>query len=167
MKALSPVTFRASPPSEDAAIAQHFYAMWRDLGISADGIQPEWLAISLDFIATARETLNYQAFVATADGTIVGSASGQRFSGLYPLILSASQRQYGYIWGVYVEPAYRKQGIATRLMQLIVEHLTGLGCTKVVLNAAPQARSFYTSLGFSDSNLMELDLTVNLIRENH
>ncbi|MGG6239512.1 GNAT family N-acetyltransferase [Nodosilinea sp. AN01ver1] len=159
MEALESVTFRASKASENGAIAQHFYAMWRDLGVPADGIQPDWQDIALEFVVTARQTLDYQAFVAEVDGTIIGSAGGQRFSGLYPPILSTAQRQYGYIWGVYVEPAYRQQGVATRLTQLVVKHLTNLGCTKVVLNAAPQARSLYTSLGFCESNLMELDLT--------
>lgn len=166
MQALAPITFRASQPSEDAAIAQHFYAMWRDLGVPADGMQPNWRAVALEFIATARQTLDYQAFVAEVDGAIIGSAGGQRFSGLYPLILSTTQRQYGYIWGVYVEPTYRQQGIATQLTQLVVEHLNAIGCTKVVLNAAPQARSLYNRLGFCDSNLMELDLAVALPGEN-
>jgi ribosomal protein S18 acetylase RimI-like enzyme len=166
MEALASVTFRASTVSEDGAIAQHFYAMWRDLGVPADGIQPDWKDIALEFIATARQTLAYQAFVAEVDGVIIGSAGGQRFSGLYPLILLPAQRQYGYIWGVYVEPAYRQQGVATRLTQLVVEHLTNLGCTKVVLNAAPQARSLYNRLGFGDSNLMELELPIASTGEN-
>ncbi|MBE9157345.1 GNAT family N-acetyltransferase [Nodosilinea sp. LEGE 06152] len=166
MEAIASITFRASTPSEDATIAQHFYTMWRDLGVSADSIQPSWQDIALEFIATARQTLDYQAFVAEVDGAIIGSAGGQRFSGLYPLILSPAQRQYGYIWGVYVEPAYRQQGIATRLTQLVVEHLANLGCTKVVLNAAPKARSLYASLGFCDSNLMELNLPIASTEEN-
>nr|WP_026072461.1 GNAT family N-acetyltransferase [Nodosilinea nodulosa] len=161
MAALSSITFRASPPAEDAVIAQHFYAMWRDLGIPPDSIQPNWRDIALEFITTARQTLDYQAFVAEVEGAIVGSAGGQRYGGLYPLILSPQNRQYGYIWGVYVEPAYRKQGIATRLTQLVVEHLKNVGCTRAVLNAAPQARSLYAALGFCPGNLMELDLTVD------
>lgn len=166
MEALASVTFRASTASEDAAIAQHFYAMWRDLGVSADGIQPGWRDMALEFIATARQTLDYQAFVAEVNGAIIASAGGQRFSGLYPLILSPAQRQYGYIWGVYVEPAYRHQGVATRLTQLVVDHLKAIGCTKVVLNAAPKARSLYASLGFCDSNLMELELPVSALGED-
>jgi GNAT superfamily N-acetyltransferase len=139
-------------------VAQHFYAMWRDLGIPGDDMQPNWLAIALEFVTTARQTLDYQAFVAEVEEAIIGSAGGQRFSGLYPPILSPQHRQYGYIWGVYVEPAYRRQGIATQLTQLVVNHLKVIGCTKAVLNAAPQARSLYETLGFCQSNLMELDL---------
>ncbi|MBD1874585.1 GNAT family N-acetyltransferase [Nodosilinea sp. FACHB-131] len=154
----SPVTIRASNTTEDAVVAEHFYRMWRDLGVSENNIQPNWLDISLDFVQTARHNLDYQAFVAIAEDAIVGSVSGQRFAGLYPPILSPTHRQYGYVWGVYVEPAYRNQGVATRLTRLMVDYLRGIGCTKVVLNAAPKARSLYQKLGFDESNLMELNL---------
>jgi len=152
------VNFRAATPQEDGAIAQHFYHLWRDLGLTDGMIQPQWPTLCTEFIAYARQHLHYQAFVAEVAGGIVGSAGGQRFDGLYPWIFSPSDRQYGYLWGVYVEPEYRHRGIATRLTQLVVEYLRGIGCTKVVLNAAPNARALYQRLGFGDSNLMELDL---------
>ncbi|WP_008313135.1 GNAT family N-acetyltransferase [Leptolyngbya sp. PCC 6406] len=152
----SPI-FRVAAPQDDPVIAQHFYRMWRDLGMADGMIQPHWQAICLDFIDHARGHLQYQAFVAEVAGAIIGSAGGQRFDGLYPWIIAYSDRQYGYLWGVYVEPDYRHRGIATRLTQLVVEHLQGIGCTKVVLNAAPKARPLYQRLGFGDSNLMELN----------
>jgi hypothetical protein len=95
MEALAAITFRPSALSEDAVIARLFYALWRDLGIPGDDIQPNWLAIALEFVATARQTLDYQAFVAEVEGAIIGSAGGQRFSGLYPPILLPQNRQYG------------------------------------------------------------------------
>jgi ribosomal protein S18 acetylase RimI-like enzyme len=153
------VAFRAITAAEDPVIAQHFYRLWLDLGVPAASIQSDWLTLSLEFIAMARCNLQYQAFVAEVDGAIVGSASGQLFAGLYPQILATHHRQYGYIWGVYVEPAYRKQGIATQLTQLMVDHLKALGCTRAILNAAPNARSMYQKIGFCESNLMELDLS--------
>lgn len=159
METPSNVNFRAATPQEDGAITEHFYRMWRDLGITDAVILPQWLTLCTKFIAQARQHLHYQAFVAEVEGAIVGSAGGQRFDGLYPWVFSYSDRQYGYIWGVYVEPEYRHRGIATRLTQLTVEHLRGIGCTKLVLNAAPNARPLYQRLGFGDSNLMELDLT--------
>ena len=152
------VNIRAATPQEDRIIAEHFYRMWRDLGIDDAVILPQWPTRCTEFIAHARQHLHYQAFVAEVAGAIVGSAGGQCFAGLYPWIIDPTHRQYGYIWGVYVEPQYRHRGIATRLTQMVVEHLRGIGCTKVVLNAAPKARPLYQRLGFSNSNLMELDL---------
>lgn len=152
------VTLRAVTPADDELIAQHFYAMWQDLGVPAEDLRPDWLPTCLRFVEQARQDLGYQAFVAEVNGAVVGSAGGQRFDGLYPAVLMPHQRQYGYIWGVYVEPPHRRQGIATALTKQMVAYLQDLGCTKVVLNAAPGARSLYKSLGFSDSNLMELEL---------
>lgn len=90
---------RPSTPEEDSLIAKHFYQMWLDLDVPETAIEPDWLNIMLKYIEQARQTLHYQAFVADINGQIVGSAGCQRFAGLYPLILKAEYRQYGYIWG--------------------------------------------------------------------
>ncbi len=149
---------RAVTPAEDTVIAHHFYQMWLDNQISADAIVPDWLEITLEFINQARQTLSYQAFVAEVEGQVVGSASCQRRAGLYPNVMKAAERCDGYIWGVYVEPAYRHQGIATQLTQQAIVHLRAIGCTHAVLNASPSGKSVYSHLGFVDGNLMRLDL---------
>lgn len=69
--------------------------MWRDLGVDENHLQPDWLTPGLEFIDQARRSLNYRAFVAEAEGNIVGSVSGQRFAGLYPWIMSPHHRQFG------------------------------------------------------------------------
>ncbi|MBE9050223.1 GNAT family N-acetyltransferase [Nostocales cyanobacterium LEGE 11386] len=152
------ITIREAIPQEDSLIAQHFYQMWRDIGISDEAINPNWLDITLQFTKQARQELFYQAFVAEIDNVIVGSVSCQLFSGLYPNVFTAEYRKYGYIWGVYVEPAYRRQGIAKKLTQSAVAHLKAIGCTRVVLNASPSGKPVYSNLGFLDSNAMQLDL---------
>ena len=149
---------RAATPAEDALIAQHFYQMWLDNQVAETAISPDWLEITLQFIRQARETLGYQAFVAEVEGRVVGSAGGQRFAGLYPNIMNVTDRCDGYIWGVYVEPAYRHQGIATQLTQQVMAHLKAIGCTHAVLNASPSGKPIYSQLGFVESNLMRLDL---------
>ncbi len=158
MEAVSTIQFRAAHPKDDALIARHFYQLWQDNQVSEQDIDPNWHPIILEFIAQARQTASYQAFVAEVEGQIIGSASCQLFAGLYPLILAASYRKYGYIWGVYVESAYRRQGLATTLTKLAVEHLKYLGCTRAILHASPAGKSVYTQLGFTASNEMRLDL---------
>lgn len=158
MAAASIVQFRSAYPEEDALIARHFYQLWRDNDVSEQDIDPNWQILTLDFIAQARQGLGYQAFVAEVDGRIVGSAGCQLFAGLYPLILAASHRKYGYIWGVYVESAYRGQGFATTLTKMAIEHLKRLGCTRAILHASLSGKPVYTRLGFTESNEMRLDL---------
>lgn len=150
---------REATPEEDSLIAAHFYQMWLDLDMPAAAIEPDWHPITLQYIEQARQTLHYQAFVAEIEGQIVGSASGQRFAGLYPLILKTEYRNYGYIWGVYVELAHRKQGIATRLTQRTIDYLKTIGCTHALLNASPFGKPVYDRLGFTSTNAMQLNLT--------
>jgi GNAT superfamily N-acetyltransferase len=143
---------------EYAAIAEHFYKMWLDNHIPAESIQSNWLEITLRFIDRARSELQYQAFVAEIEGEIVGSASCQLFAGLYPDIIADRSRKYGYIWGIYVEPNYRKQGIAKKLTAKTIKYLKAIGCTRAILNASPSGKPVYSNLGFSESNEMRLDL---------
>jgi ribosomal protein S18 acetylase RimI-like enzyme len=152
------IQIRAETPQEDALIGEHFYQMWLDIGISPEAITADWLDTVLHFIDHARRELEYQAFVAEIDGFIVGSVGCQRFAGLYPNIMKARERCDGYIWGVYVQPAYRRQGIATQLTKKAMNHLKTIGCTHAVLNASPDGEPVYSQLGFINSNLMRLDL---------
>lgn len=132
--------------------------MWRDNDVPTHSIQSDWLDITLQFIERARRELCYKAFIAEVDGTVVGSASCQLFAGLYPLALTEQYRKYGYVWGVYVEPAHRGQGLAKKLTLQAIDHLKSLGCTRVILHASPLGKPVYLSLGFSQSNEMRLDL---------
>lgn len=153
------IQIREADPQEDGLIAEHFYAMWLDNAIPTQAINPDWQNIISQFIDQARRNLSYKAFVAEVGDRVVGSAGCQLFAGLYPPILTADYRQDGYIWGVYVEPPYRQQGIATRLTQRAIAHLKAIGCTRALLNASPSGKPIYNQLGFLPSNSMYLDLT--------
>jgi ribosomal protein S18 acetylase RimI-like enzyme len=156
---LAELNLREANPQEDPLIAQHFSQLWRDIGVSPQSIQPDWLDISLQFIDRARQELFYKAFVAEVGSLVVGSASCQLFAGLYPHVLAEEYRKYGYIWGVYVEPDYRGKGIGQKLTRIAVEHLKSLGCTRVILHASPLGKPVYNRLGFTESNEMRLDLS--------
>lgn len=148
---------RKAVPQEDALLAQHFYQLWLDNQVPEQNLLPQWSTITVEFIANARKTLNYQAFVAEVESQVVGSVGCQLFSGLYPLLISEEHRKYGYIWGVYVEPDYRSQGIGTTLTETAVEYLRSHHCTRIILHASPSGQPVYEKLGFTASNEMRLD----------
>ena len=152
------VEIRAATLAEDAVIAAHFYQMWRDNEVPTEAIVTHWQAEIQHYLNNARQSLNYQAFVAKVNQQIIGSAGCQRCAGLYPNILKSSFRQDGYIWGVYVEPGFRHQGVATRLTDQAIAHLQSIGCTHAVLNASPSGKPVYSRLGFTDSNVMRRSL---------
>jgi GNAT superfamily N-acetyltransferase len=152
------ITIREATQQEDSLIAKHFYLMWQDIGVPDDAINSNWLEITLQFIEQARQSFFYKAFVAEVDDGVVGSASCQLYTGLYPNVFIPEYRKYGYIWGIYVEPSYRRQGIAKQLTSATVNYFKAVGCTRAVLNASRLGKPVYESLGFSSSNAMQLDL---------
>ena len=152
------INIREESPQEDCVIAKHFHQLWLDNEVPADSIQSNLLEITIQFIEHARLKLHYKAFVAEVNGTVIGSVSCQLFAGLYPHVLAQQYRKYGYIWGVYVEPPHRGQGLAKKLTVMAIDYLKSLSCTRVILHASPLGKPVYSSLGFSHSNEMRLDL---------
>ncbi|MBE9227518.1 GNAT family N-acetyltransferase [Phormidium sp. LEGE 05292] len=146
--------------AEDTLIAEHFYQLWRDNDVSANFIESNWRKITLEFIDRARQELSYQAFVAELDGRVVGSVGCQLFAGLYPHILTAEYRKYGYIWGVYVEPEYRRKGIAKQLTNKALEYLKSKNCTRAILHASLSGKPVYSALSFLHTNEMGLNLNI-------
>jgi ribosomal protein S18 acetylase RimI-like enzyme len=55
-----------------------------------------------------------------------------------------------WIGMVLVHPAYRRRGIGGALVQHCIEHLRARGVRCIKLDATPQGRSVYHSLGFQD-----------------
>lgn len=153
------INIREAISQEDSIIAEHFYQLWLDIGVEKNSIKSNYRDIILKFIKQARQNLFHKSFVAEIDNVIVGSASCQIYTGLYPNVLTEEYRKYGYIWGVYVESSYRKKGIGKKLTNATAEYLKTIGCTKAILNASPAGKPIYESLGFSPSNGMQLDLT--------
>ena len=144
--------------AEDSVVAQHFYQLWLDNNVSPDSIRDDWLEVTLNFIAKARQELSFQTFVGKINAEIVASASCQLFAGLYPSPFKPSIRQSGYIWNVFVESAYRHQGIGTKLTKTAIDYLKSLNCTHAILHASPHGKAVYENLGFVPKNEMILDI---------
>lgn len=152
------VLTRPATPDDDVTIATHFAAMWAANNVSPQQMRCDWMPRTLAFIAEARKSRGFGAVVAEAEGQPVGSAAAQFFGGLYPDVLTTDYRLFGYIWGVYVDPGWRRQKVGEGLTRACVDHLRALGCSRVVLHATPLGRPVYERLGFAASNEMRLDL---------
>ena len=150
------VVIQPSTAELDNIIAGHFYQLWLDNNVSQDLICDDWLDITLKFIQNARQELKFQAFIAQVETEIVGSVSCHLFAGLYPNI--RCDRNYGYIWNVYVMADYRRQQIATKLTNTAIDYLKTLNCNKAVLHASPSGKQVYENIGFMTNNEMILDL---------
>ena len=68
----------------------------------------------------------------------------------------------GYVLGVYTEPEYRRQGIATGLMQRLLAEAKRLGLNRVELSASEMGKPIYEKLGFavSHSHFTEMETEI-------
>lgn len=149
---------RPATITDDELIASHFLRMWTEAPDTAAAVMPDGHERVLAFITEARDRLAFAAFVAEVDGALVGSASCQLHRAPYPNVLEPAYRLYGYVWGVYVEPDWRRRGLARTLTEATVAYLHELSCTRVILNASPSGWPVYERMGFQPSNEMRLTL---------
>lgn len=154
--AKSILTIREAIKSDEIVIAEHLCQIALELGVLPNSIQPDWLEKTIRFINRARQEVCYKGFIAEMNDTAIGSTSCQILE-LYPMV--SEEYQKGYIWGVYVEPFYRRQGVATKRIKEAMIHLKEIGCTKAVLHASDTGKLLYSSLGYIESNEMVLSLT--------
>ena len=149
------LTIRDAVKSDETIIAEHLCHVALELGVSSNSIRQDWLEKTVQFIDRARQELRYKGFIAEINDEIVGSTSCQILE-LYPMV--SEEYQKGYIWGVYVDPTYRRQGIATKLIKQAMIYLKEIGCTKAVLHASDTGKMLYSNLGYVESNEMVLNL---------
>ena len=85
----------------------------------------------------------HTALVAEEDGDVVGT-----------VYVNTSSTDFGYVFGLYVAPAHRRQGVAQRLMREVARLLSEQERAYIVLSVDTpnhQARAFYSRLGFEDA----------------
>lgn len=54
----------------------------------------------------------------------------------------------GHLMNVYTNPDYRHQGIASKMVKILIEEATSKGVTEISLDATDMGRPVYSKLGF-------------------
>jgi GNAT superfamily N-acetyltransferase len=99
------------------------------------------------FLATQLDRDDVVVLVAEHDGILVGYV----YAGVAPLDWMQLRDEAGFIHDVFVEPAARREGVATALVEAAAEWLAGRGMPRVMLWTAARneaARRFFERLGF-------------------
>jgi ribosomal protein S18 acetylase RimI-like enzyme len=65
------------------------------------------------------------------------------------------------VLNVYVEPAWRRRGVAEAMMRVVLDALAARGIRRIVLHASDDGRRLYERLGFVPTNEMLLDRRAN------
>lgn len=126
--------------------------MFEELDDFAAGHLDEVIAAFVAYAADAMPAGRYLGWLAEADGEPVGTV-GLVFHEQPPHPLMRSTR-VGYVLNVFVEPACRRRGVATRLVEEAVAHCDTTGCGAVILHASDAGARVYERLGFDRTSEM-------------
>jgi GNAT superfamily N-acetyltransferase len=100
---------------------------------------PEYLILGLEGLAEGR------TYVAEEEGSLVGFATWMEAGGVFELE------------DLFVDPGWRRRGIAAALVSRIVEVLRVRGVERLEVTANPHALGFYRAAGFIDCGVADTD----------
>jgi GNAT superfamily N-acetyltransferase len=142
---------RRATPDDVSVISSHRARMFLDMGrIDAERATAmiEQLTPMLRSMLASGE---YHGWLAeTGDARVVAGA-GVQIRTLLPRPETDVARE-ALVVNMYVEPDYRRQGIARRLMEVMLAWGREQGVERVSLHASVMGRPLYESLGFVHSN---------------
>lgn len=98
------------------------------------------------YIANGFNDKSFVSWVAVQDDMIV-AMSGINFFVLPPNDWCPTGKT-AYIGNLYTLPNFRKQGIATHLLALIIDEAKSRNCERILLNTTDMGRVLYEKLGF-------------------
>jgi GNAT superfamily N-acetyltransferase len=112
------------------------------------------------YFADALADGEFIAFLAVADSQVIAS-SGLVYHRHPPSMTNPTGRE-AYIMNMYTDPAWRRRGIATKLLHMLIDHARQNDCGKISLHVLPQGRSIYAKAGFVS---IETEMRLNLGRQ--
>lgn len=151
----SGIECRAAGADEFFIVAELRGEMAREMDSDFDALSSGWRPKFAAYFGGKQAGGNAQAFLAYEGGTAIGCA-----------IVSIPDEYRRAVFGirnahvnaVFVRPAFRRRGIARRLMRLAIAWAREHDCGRVRLRASDEGRSLYEGLGFRAGREMELDL---------
>ena len=153
----SGILIRETTLDDAAEIMQHRRLMFRDMGFQEEEALDAMQATSEPFLLARMKEGTYRGWVAqTAEGRVAGGGGLL----LHPWVTNPldPNPMRAYLLNVYVYQEFRRQGVARRLMQQMVDWCREQGFATVWLHASDEGRPLYESMGFVTTNEMRLTL---------
>jgi GNAT superfamily N-acetyltransferase len=149
------IAIRVAHPSEFDVATRFWISMRRELGMPDADLAGDWETRSVAYFKRRHDADELRWFFADDGGAVVASAAAFLLDG-YPSEI-CTNRRVGYVAGVFVDPRYRRRGLARAVTAAAVEWLWQVGCRAIRLHAAHNARPIYEAMGFEAGNEMILD----------
>ena len=150
-------TRRATAADIETLLA-HRRNMFHDMGYRDEAALTAMSEKFRPWLLARMDAGEYLAWLVIAENGTDGKADVAAGAGLWlmdwpPHMVGAGPRR-GNIVNVYTAPEHRRQGIARRLMDTVLDWCRANGVDAVVLHASVEGRPLYESMGFSPTNEM-------------
>jgi ribosomal protein S18 acetylase RimI-like enzyme len=155
---------RQADATDIPLLAHHRTAMFRDMKQLASHCEETLERATVSYLRDALPRGEYLAWVAEDTGTppaAIGGAGVQLRSILPRPCTEGNDVELGpeaIVLNVYVEPVWRRRGVAEALMRAVLHALSVRGIRRIVLHASDDGRRLYERLGFVPTNEMRLTL---------
>ena len=138
-------------------LLHHRRAMYESMGHTDEAMLDEVLRVSELYFRIALPNGRYRGYLAeTEEGRVVGG--GGIVINDWPAHPRETMPLRVWILNMYVEPEFRRLGIAKRLMEAMVGWCRAEGFRNVSLHASNEGRPLYEAMGFVPTNEMRLEL---------
>jgi len=153
----SEITIRSATPQDCVVILHHRRSMFQDMGEGGPQDLDRMVEATAPWLARALADGSYQGWLAeNAERRVV--AGGGVLVSTWPAGPHDPLTRRALIINVYTEPEVRRQGLARRLMLLMIQWLKEQGFSSVALHASDAGRHLYKTMGFVPTNEMRLRL---------
>ena len=153
---------REAKVADIPVLAHHRAAMFRDMGTLPLHQMQSLERATASYLGEALPRGEYFAWVAEqSEGTsvIIGGA-GVQLRPILPRPRSGTDDlelgPEAIVLNVYVEPTWRRRGVAEALMRALLHELAARSVRRIVLHASDEGRRLYERLGFVATNEMRL-----------
>lgn len=127
--------------------------MFVDAGRRDDQVLQTMADAHEPWVARAIDEGRYIGWLTEDEGRVIAGA-GLLLLDWPPHPLDPRSTQRGYLLNVYVEPEYRRQRLASNLIELALAEARRRGIRVVALHSTEEARRLYEANGFRTTNEM-------------
>src|SRR5258706_3150877 len=154
---LSAIDFRTAAPDDCAVILHHRRSMFEDMQEGTADDLDRTIDATAPWLVQALADGSYRGWLAQdPQGKVV--AGGGILVSSWPAGPRDPSARRAVILNLYAEPDFRRQGLARRLMLLMIQWFKDPGFSSVGLHASDAGRHLYETLGFRPTNEMRLSL---------
>jgi GNAT superfamily N-acetyltransferase len=148
---------RAATVADAETIVKHRRAMFFDMGYRDTKWLDEMATAFLPWLRRKMDAGEYLTWFAVAPDGAIAAGAGLWLMDWPPHMVQGRPLR-GNILNVYTEQAYRRRGLARRLMEVTLEWCRTNRIPIVILHASDEGRPLYESLGFKATNEMRMEL---------